>query len=90
MSTLEEQFYEITNCELPYDADPKITLDQHLNIWFLEQISSIEDDIIMVKKRMINAPDDIKVLLNNKVDILKGDIDSLKRRKLAAKGLKKD
>ena len=44
----------------------------------------------MVKKRMINAPDDIKVLLNNKVDILKGDIDSLKRRKLAAKGLKKD
>jgi hypothetical protein len=91
MSTLEEQFYEITSCELPHDADPNISLDQHLNTWFLQQISSIEEDIMMIKKQIINVTGDIALMLNYKLEVLKSELDSLKRRKFAAKGiLKKD
>ena len=90
MSTLEEQFYEITSCGLPHDADPNISLDQHLNTWFLQQISSIEEDITMIKKRMINVTDDLALILNDKLEILKSELDSLRRRKIAAKGIKKD
>jgi hypothetical protein len=87
MSSVEEQFYEITSCELPHDYDTSLTLEDHLNIWFLEQISSIEEDIVLVKKRMINASDSMVCILNHKLDSLKSELDSLRRRKFSSKGI---
>lgn len=89
MTDLEERFYEITSCELPADANMKLTLEQHTTNWFNQQISGIEESIIGIKKRLINANEDATTMLSAKMKQLMSDLESLHRRKLASKTLLK-
>lgn len=89
MADLEERFYEITSCELPPDANMKLTLEQHTTNWFNQQISSVEESIIGIKKRLINANDELTTMLSAKMNQLLSDLESLRRRKLASKTLLK-
>jgi hypothetical protein len=90
LDKLEEQFYEFTSCELPEDADPTLSLHTHLLSWFNQQISSVEESIILIKKRMIHANDDLIAVLKEKLNSLTHELNSLNRRKIASKILYKN
>jgi hypothetical protein len=89
MADLEERFYEITSCELPPDANMKLSLEQHTTNWFNQQISGVEESIIGIKKRLINANEELTTMSSAKMNQLVSDLESLRRRKLASKTLLK-